>query len=93
MTALRRTVLVLDLLGILGCVALAVWSANDTSSSTSAIGVAVAIVFAIPLLVSGVLALVAGRLAGGGRTALTVVAAVLTLGLLGLLGAQLLLGS
>lgn len=87
-------VLVLDVLGLAGCLVLATASWNDTSSSTASIGVAVAVVLAVPLLVS------AGAVALGLRLreavtswTLVVVGAVLTLGLGSLVALQLLLGS
>lgn len=93
MTILRRTVLGLDVLALLGCIALAGWSMTDTSSSTSPLGVAVAVFLAVPLLLAAVLATVAGRLEGSGRTVLTVLAALLTLAVLTLVGLQVTLGS
>lgn len=93
MTILRRSVLGLDVLALVGCVVLAGWSMTDTSSSTSPLGVAVAVFLAVPFLLAAVLALVAGRLEGAGRTVLTVLAALLTLGLLALVGLQLAFGS
>lgn len=93
MTTLRRTVLGLDVLALVGCIVLAGWSMTDTSSSTSPLGVAVAVFLAVPLLLSAVMATVAGRLEGAGRTVLTVLAALLTLGLLALVGLQLAFGS
>lgn len=93
MTTLRRTVLGLDVLALVGCVVLAGWSMADTSSSTSPLGVAVAVFLAVPFLLAAVLATVAGRLEGSGRTVLTVLAALLTLAVLALVGLQLTLGS
>ena len=93
MTPLRRTVLGLDVLALVGCVALAGCSMSDTSSSTSPLGVAVAVFLAVPFLLAAVLATVAGRLEGTGSTVLTALAAALTLGLLMLVGLQLALGS
>ena len=72
MTTLRRSVLALDVLALVGCVVLAGWSMTDTSSSTSSLGVVVAVFLAVPFLLAAVLALVAGRLeeSGGVRTLL-----------------------
>lgn len=90
MTTLRRAVLVLDLLGLVGCAVLAGLSLADDTSSTASVGVAVALLLAAPLLVSVVLAGLAGR---NDSAPLTVLAALLTVGLLGLVGLQLAFGS
>lgn len=94
--AVSRTVLVLDVLALVGCVVLAVVSATDTTSSTSALGIAVALTLAMPFLVS--LALVAigigvHRRSAGGGTALVTLGAVLTVGPVMLMGLQLGLGT
>jgi len=94
--AISRTVLVLDVLALIGCGVLAVVSLTDTSSSTSAVGVAVALVLAIPVLVSLVLTAVGIRVRrnpAGGGTSLVAVGAVITVGLLTLAGLQLAYGS
>lgn len=93
MTTLRRSVLALDVLALVGCVVLAGWSMTDTSSSTSSIGVVVAVFLAVPFLLAAVLALVAGRLGESGSTVLTALATLITVAVLGLLGFQLALGS
>lgn len=90
MTALRRTVLVLDLLGLIGCAVLAGLSLADDTSSTASIGVVVALFLAVPLLLSAVVAGLASR---NESTSLTVLAALLTFGLFGLVGLQLVFGS
>lgn len=93
MTTLRRTVLGLDVLALVGCVVLAGWSMTDTSSSTSSLGMVVAVFLAVPFLLAAVLALVAGRLGESGSTVLTALATLITVAVLGLLGFQLALGS
>ncbi|MGV3562964.1 MAG: hypothetical protein ACO1ON_06740 [Nocardioides sp.] len=93
MTTLRRSVLALDVLALVGCVVLAGWSMTDTSSSTSSLGVVVAVFLAVPFLLAAVLALVAGRLEKSGSTVLTALATLITVAVLGLLGFQLALGS
>lgn len=93
MTTLRRSVLALDVLALVGCVVLAGWSMTDTSSSTSSLGVVVAVFLAVPFLLAAILALVAGRLEESGSTVLTALATLITVAVLGLLGFQLALGS
>jgi len=91
-----RTVLVLDVLALIGCVVLAVVSATDTSSSTSAVGIAVALVLAIPVLVSLGLTAVGIRVrrsSAGGGMALVAIGAVIIAGLVTVVGLQLALGS
>ncbi|CAB4774521.1 unannotated protein [freshwater metagenome] len=93
MTTLRRSVLALDVLALVGCVVLAGWSMTDTSSSTSSLGVVVAVFLVVPFLLAAVLALVADRLEESGSTVLTALATLITVAVLGLLGFQLALGS
>lgn len=91
---LARVVLTLDLLALLGCLVLATLSWNDTSSSTASLGIAVAVVLAVPFLVSAAMVLQARRMRL--RTdawTLVVLGSVVTFGLLGLVSLQLLFGS
>lgn len=86
----------LALLALVGCVVLAVYSYYDTSSSTSSIGIAIAIVLAIPVLFSLALTLVGvltRRRAPGAGLGLVIAGLIIMLGMLGLVGLQLVLGS
>lgn len=94
LTGLAYAVLVLDVLGLAGCVVLATASWNDTSSSTASLGIAVAVVMAVPLLVSAGAVALGLRLRDAATSwTLVVVGAVMTLGLGALVGLQLLFGS
>ena len=91
---LARVVLALDLLALVGCLVLGTLSWNDTSSSTASLGIAVAVVLAVPFLVSAAMVLQARRVRL--RTdawTLVVLGSVVTFGLLGLVSLQLLFGS
>lgn len=86
----------LGLLALTGCVVLAVYSYYDTTSSTSSIGIAVAIVLALPVLFSLALILagvLTRRRSPGAGLGLVIAGLIVMLSMLGLVGLQLLLGS